>query len=1245
MARKTSKPRVSNNSKKAQSAIEYMLSYSWAIIVVAVVFVLLYLFVFVPGTIAPNTCTFSNGANCQAIVFGSNSQSSSFAVLLSNNQQFAIINPVLYINTTQYGVLTATCAPNLVLPGGAMICSNTISTTSSQGSLVYGKTILQAIPCPSKIYNQCTSGNVQNYAGTFSTHSQPILSSTPISITLAATNTTQLIGGGLDPLTATVKMLGYPITGATVVFSAVTNPQYATFSPNVTTSTSNGTAISEFSGLGNAATGTSVEVKATYAGVDSNIVTITLQAPVGVTFALNPAQMSGVGATTTVLTIDSTPYVYSQFTNGEITVNLAPNSQHTYSFSSAIGAGTGIQYGSPSFDNNCGVSSAAGQLSIGTAGCASTITYKLQYYLTVAHSGDGVSYTLSPLSGWQNAGNLITINEQLSDSVNNAALGWSGTSGSYDCAQGVYCYSGSQTSNTFTLNAPTTEYANVNAIYTLTLKLSSATDPTTMESGVSSNTIISLVGSGVSPSLTYSNFPYTVRVISGNSIGYTYKNGVQASTNDGIRYLFTSTKSDNQCATGNSATGSITISGTCTELTGNYQPQDQITFAVYNSLDYNTQHTYDWFSGGTANSGLTPYSINVNSVNYQCSSTGTGCTDTTIWQNYNTALAYSYNSVVTALNGQERWNFASAATSNSVTCILGSSTNPTSTVTATNPCTVTASETKQGAVIFAVYNSMDVNIDNTNFHVVTLGASNYGCSSTGTSCTATTAWQNLNAQLGYTYFSGELGHIGGTRWVFDHATGNSGCALSSGTTATAGVTPSNPCIVTAYENKQFLITFSIQTVNNAAYASSLAAENVVTLAGTGFAGGQASVWVYPGTYSYSLAPDQFSSSKSSVADSGAGWTTGYLGSGSSQTIPAKMYYYQGSDGGCGISTLSTVISGSVTISTAACSAVLTYTPAWAFTIYSDIYGSASCVTTDTSPSAQYYYYKGWGQATSISTPTSCGSYYFNGWTGTGYAAAYGGGSTELCPAQSGYNFETTSGSTCIYCPQTYSGYTVYWDGSNCYYNAPYYGGSYIKTIISKYTASGSITTTGQSSTTYSYGDIVQHATYTTSPPASLAYPAYVNCNLNDYVNQFCTPSGYSAPGTYGCWGGWSDPYVSGVGSISQATNGCTAPTFYGSSSSSGYSATSCFSWCGYQLARLRDEAGYGGQTVSASWTCYLTTGPGTTTPCGSSPGVCASGYSRYTQGYYSDTLSYSYGTCTYDTMVTRDCPATLLSCP
>ncbi|MGC8710743.1 MAG: hypothetical protein ACP5RF_04030, partial [Candidatus Micrarchaeia archaeon] len=61
----------SRSSKRAQSVIEYLITYSWALLIAAIVVSLLYLFVFAPSAIAPSSCSFSTGAYCQELIMGS----------------------------------------------------------------------------------------------------------------------------------------------------------------------------------------------------------------------------------------------------------------------------------------------------------------------------------------------------------------------------------------------------------------------------------------------------------------------------------------------------------------------------------------------------------------------------------------------------------------------------------------------------------------------------------------------------------------------------------------------------------------------------------------------------------------------------------------------------------------------------------------------------------------------------------------------------------------------------------------------------------------------------------------------------------------------------------------------------------------------------------------------------------------------------------------------------------------------
>ncbi|MDE1805029.1 MAG: hypothetical protein KGH59_04595, partial [Candidatus Micrarchaeota archaeon] len=222
----------------AQSATEFLLTYGWAFLIIAVVLAALYFFVVAPGNITPGSCQFSSGANCQDIIMGSSSQLTKIAVLLSNTQSYPIASPRLIFNATQFGSLVARCVPNLVLPGGAIICNATIKQNNiAAGALVAGSFQLNYLPCPSGNASNCQSSTGRtNFAGSFNVHSSPLLSPLPISITLAAQNATQIANGQKDKLTANLKLLGTPVTGATLNFTS--NKNFVSISPFETTTDS-----------------------------------------------------------------------------------------------------------------------------------------------------------------------------------------------------------------------------------------------------------------------------------------------------------------------------------------------------------------------------------------------------------------------------------------------------------------------------------------------------------------------------------------------------------------------------------------------------------------------------------------------------------------------------------------------------------------------------------------------------------------------------------------------------------------------------------------------------------------------------------------------------------------------------------------------------------------------------------------------------------------------------------------------
>ena len=260
------------NYRKGQSVIEYLITYSWAILIAAIFVSILYLFVFAPSAIAPSTCSFAYGAYCQDMILGSNSISSKIALFLTNTQQYPIVNPQVSLNISNIGAVNGKCLPSYVSPGGAIICNVTLPTKAiSTGTLVSGKLYLSAIPCPSGNVTACTSGQRQTYVGNFNSHASPLLAGTTLSISVSAVNSTTATGIP-DHITANVKLLGYPISGATINFTA---NQSVKFNPSVATTDSSGNAYAYITGVQPG----KVKIFATFGNVSANT-TLTFTPPV-----------------------------------------------------------------------------------------------------------------------------------------------------------------------------------------------------------------------------------------------------------------------------------------------------------------------------------------------------------------------------------------------------------------------------------------------------------------------------------------------------------------------------------------------------------------------------------------------------------------------------------------------------------------------------------------------------------------------------------------------------------------------------------------------------------------------------------------------------------------------------------------------------------------------------------------------------------------------------------------------------
>ena len=266
-----SKHRVSAKHRRSQTALEYLTSYAWAILIIAVVTALFYLYIQTPSAL-PSTCTFVNGFYCRDIILQSNTMTHNtfLTVALTNSQAYAIGNPKLYVGLNMTNTTTFSCSPQFILPGGSVICTANVPVNTNLGVLLSGDMYLNATYCGllgNYIYtSNCVGGPKETYHGTFTGHTETQISTTP-SITITVANSTQRASNGKDPLYATVRLNGYQISGATVNFTV--NNQAYTITPSLTDTNSSGVALSYIWGT---SVGSAV-ITATYAGL-SNSVTV-----------------------------------------------------------------------------------------------------------------------------------------------------------------------------------------------------------------------------------------------------------------------------------------------------------------------------------------------------------------------------------------------------------------------------------------------------------------------------------------------------------------------------------------------------------------------------------------------------------------------------------------------------------------------------------------------------------------------------------------------------------------------------------------------------------------------------------------------------------------------------------------------------------------------------------------------------------------------------------------------------------
>ena len=189
----------------------------------------------------------------------------------------------------------------------------------------------------------------------------------------------------------------------------------------------------------------------------------------------------------------STP---SSSTSNTITFSESNSTSDSYTVTSPISGGTGIQYvASPS----------SGGITVSGSSQTISITFTTQYYLTTSTSPSGGG-SMTPSSSWYNSGSQVTL--QATANSNFEFSSWSGS--------GSGSYSGSSNPVTITMNGPVSETANFVELYGVTVTESGLPTGTEWYFNISTT---SQKFSSSSPSISFNepNGTYSYSIATGNS--------------------------------------------------------------------------------------------------------------------------------------------------------------------------------------------------------------------------------------------------------------------------------------------------------------------------------------------------------------------------------------------------------------------------------------------------------------------------------------------------------------------------------------------------------------------------------------------------------------------------------------------------------------------------------------------------------------------------------------------------------
>lgn len=208
---------------RLQSAMEFMSTYAFMLIMVAFILIIIFYFAFPVQSTVPSQCNIIGGMQCSFAVYhpnhGFNTANMIFYLTNSGSAPINVIAANVIINNKTF---VGTCSTPLLSPGAASLCYATVFPSSSSGSQVKGYINIDAGYCNSAVSQfgnalsqaGCTYTPI-SYTGAFSTYSTLITANS-----ISTTSTT--IAPSTLPLVATLTLPPEPVFQGTPLMATAT---------------------------------------------------------------------------------------------------------------------------------------------------------------------------------------------------------------------------------------------------------------------------------------------------------------------------------------------------------------------------------------------------------------------------------------------------------------------------------------------------------------------------------------------------------------------------------------------------------------------------------------------------------------------------------------------------------------------------------------------------------------------------------------------------------------------------------------------------------------------------------------------------------------------------------------------------------------------------------------------------------------------------------------------------------------